>query len=184
MTLSVAFLRAVNVGGRTVKMEELRRLFEDMGFAGVSTFIASGNVIFEQVTGEPAAVEARIEDGLERALGYEVATFLRSEEEIAGLVSNSPFTAREIENAAALNVGLLKAPLDKTRLAVLATLTTEIDDFRAPGREVHWRCLRKQNESKFSNALFERRVGARITFRSASSLARLAAKLGLEPHRR
>ena len=42
-----AFLRAINVGGRTVKMERLRREFEFLGFSGVDTFIASGNVIFE-----------------------------------------------------------------------------------------------------------------------------------------
>ncbi len=43
----VAFLRAVNVGGRIVKMDELRRLFAGAGFADVETFIASGNVIFD-----------------------------------------------------------------------------------------------------------------------------------------
>ena len=41
-----AFLRAINVGGRTIKMERLRREFEVFGFPGVETFIASGNVIF------------------------------------------------------------------------------------------------------------------------------------------
>ena len=43
----VAFLRAINVGGHVVKMERLRALFEDLGFAKVETLIASGNVIFE-----------------------------------------------------------------------------------------------------------------------------------------
>ncbi|HXW01123.1 MAG TPA: DUF1697 domain-containing protein, partial [Anaerolineae bacterium] len=45
----IAFLRAINVGGHTVKMDYLRRLFEEMGFSKVETFIASGNVIFEAV---------------------------------------------------------------------------------------------------------------------------------------
>jgi len=47
MPRCVAFLRAINVGGRTVKMDYLRSLFEDLGFADVETFIASGNVVFE-----------------------------------------------------------------------------------------------------------------------------------------
>ena len=46
MTRYIAFLRAINVGGRTVKMDHLRQLFADLGFAGATTFIASGNVIF------------------------------------------------------------------------------------------------------------------------------------------
>ena len=43
----IAFLRAINVGGRIVKMDALRKIFSDMGFTSVETFIASGNVIFE-----------------------------------------------------------------------------------------------------------------------------------------
>ena len=43
----IAFLRAINVGGHTVKMDRLREIFETMGFSNVETFIASGNVIFE-----------------------------------------------------------------------------------------------------------------------------------------
>ena len=43
----VAFLRAINVGGHIVKVQDLRRIFESCAFAGVETFIASGNVVFE-----------------------------------------------------------------------------------------------------------------------------------------
>jgi uncharacterized protein (DUF1697 family) len=42
----VAFLRAINVGGHTVKMDHLRRLFEALGFTNVETFIASSDVVF------------------------------------------------------------------------------------------------------------------------------------------
>ena len=48
-----AFLRAINVGGHVVTMDHLVRLFEGMGFSGVETFIASGNVIFETSKGRP-----------------------------------------------------------------------------------------------------------------------------------
>ena len=47
MSRLFAFLRAINVGGRTIKMERLRREFEVFGFPGVETFIASGNVVFD-----------------------------------------------------------------------------------------------------------------------------------------
>src|SRR5664279_4431764 len=43
----VAFLRGINLGNRRVKMADLARLFEEMEFGAVSTFIASGNVLFE-----------------------------------------------------------------------------------------------------------------------------------------
>ena len=53
-----AFLGAVNVGGRVIKMDALKREFEALGYTGVSTFIASGNVVFES-PGSQAPVHER-----------------------------------------------------------------------------------------------------------------------------
>jgi uncharacterized protein (DUF1697 family) len=91
VTRYVAFLRAINVGGHTVKMEALRRLFEGLRFAAVSTFIASGNVVFETDEGDPVALEQLIERALHVALGYEVATFLRTDAEVALVAAYAPF---------------------------------------------------------------------------------------------
>src|SRR6185369_8391120 len=57
----VAFLRAINVGGHVVKMDQLRALFEALGFANVETFIASGNVIFDSKSKNVAALERKID---------------------------------------------------------------------------------------------------------------------------
>src|ERR1043166_2432444 len=91
----VAFLRAINVGGHTVTMERLRKEFEGMGFSGVETFIASGNVIFTARAGNPAALGKKIEARLRAALGYEVATFVRTAEEVAAVAGYQPFTPIE-----------------------------------------------------------------------------------------
>ena len=74
----IAFLRAINVGGHTVKMDRLRQIFDSLGFSNVETFLASGNVVFETTAQDTAALETRITAGLRAALGYEVATFLRT----------------------------------------------------------------------------------------------------------
>ena len=61
----VAFLRAINVGGHTVRMEALRREFESLGATNVETFIASGNVIFDTARRNAAALERAIEEHLQ-----------------------------------------------------------------------------------------------------------------------
>mgnify|MGYP000288938660 CR=1 FL=1 len=85
-----AFLRAINVGGHTVKMDHLRQLCESFGLARVETFIASGNVIFETRARDAAALETNIARGLRAALGYDVAVFLRTETELAAIVRFQP----------------------------------------------------------------------------------------------
>ena len=87
----VAFLRAINVGGHTVKMDQLRSLFEALSFSNVQTFIASGNVIFDSKSKSTKALEKKIESHLQDALGYEVATFIRTTSELAVIADYKPF---------------------------------------------------------------------------------------------
>ncbi|NWJ39982.1 MAG: DUF1697 domain-containing protein [Geothrix sp.] len=180
MSRTFAFLRAINVGGHTVTMAQLKDLFEALGLKRVETFIASGNVVFDGPTSSEAALRKRIEGHLEKALGYEVATFLRSDRELAALVKGCPFSPAEVAEAQALNVAFLQEPLTTTAEARLQGLRTELDAFRTRGREVWWLCQAKQSESTFSNKVFEKALGVKATFRGFSTLQRLAAKY-LEP---
>src|SRR5512143_2434247 len=104
----VAFLRAINVGGHTVEMAKLKRLFEQLAFSGVETFIASGNVIFEAPGQASAALEKRIAAHLEKSLGYEVVTFLRTPGELAGVLSHRAFP--KARAGSTLHIGFLGAP--------------------------------------------------------------------------
>lgn len=108
MPKTIAFLRAINVGGHNVKMEQLRALFEQLGFDAVETFIASGNVVFETDAAPDAALEADIEAHLRAALGYEVATFLRTDAEVAAVAAYEPLPAVAMAEVAAFNVGFLE----------------------------------------------------------------------------
>ena len=108
----VAFLRAVNVGGRIVKMDALRGHFAAAGFANVETFIASGNVVFDTKAKPGPALEARIEGALKKALGYDVPTFVRSLADVVTAAERTLFPEKDVAAAGALLVGLLKPPVD------------------------------------------------------------------------
>ena len=176
MSRFVAFLRAINVGGHTVKMEALRKLFEAQGFSGVETFIASGNVIFEINTKDTKSLEKKIESTLRESLGYEVATFIRTATELAAIADYLPFKPSELAAAAALNVAFLADALDVKSKQKLMALRTEIDDFHVHGREIYWLCLKKQSESTFSNNLLEKTLGRSSTIRGIATLQKMAAK--------
>jgi uncharacterized protein (DUF1697 family) len=173
-----AFLRAINVGGHTVTMPRLRELFEGLGLGAVETFIASGNVIFTSPARSAPSLEKKIEARLEESLGYEVKTFIRTSPELVALAAHRPFPDSQVRTAGALCIGFLSRPLDAAARKELHGLKTGIDDFHLNEREVYWLCQVKQSESKFSNAVFERATGARVTFRGVSTIAKLAAKAG------
>jgi uncharacterized protein (DUF1697 family) len=173
----IAFLRAINVGGHTVTMAELRGLFEGLAFMKVETFIASGNVIFKSRSADITTLQPKIESRLLRSLGYEVKTFLRTVPEVAAIARYKPFNVSELSSAAALYVGFVADPLGAEARKSLMSLTTEIDDFRVRGREVYWLCKTKQSDSTFSNTRFEKLLKARATWRNMNTVVRLSTKL-------
>jgi uncharacterized protein (DUF1697 family) len=173
----IAFLRAVNVGGRTVRMAALRDEFEALGFTGVETFIASGNVIFETRARDLAALERKIEARLNVAFGFEIDTFIRGVDELAAIANHPAFDAAEVASARTFVVGFLASAPDTAALQTIAGFNTEDDRFHVHGRELYWLSHQRQSESKFSNAVFERSLRMRSTFRGIATLHRLNSKL-------
>ena len=172
----IAFLRAINVGGHNVRMEHLRQLFVSIGFSNVETFIASGNVVFESTSKNAQVLERKIESRLREELGYEVATFIRTDAELAAIANYRAFRQSELDAAVALNIALLDEPLNDTAKQKLLALRTEIDDFHLHEREIYWLCRRKQSESTFSNAVLEKTLGRKSTLRGANTINKMAAK--------
>ncbi len=148
MTKQFAFLRAINVGGHNVTMEQLRGLFEALGLKGVETFLASGNVVFDGKPGKSRNLEHRIEQQLLASLGYEVKTFIRTDSEVGAIARCTPFKESLIRSAGAFCVGFLSDPLQSGARKSLMALAGEIDSFHLHDREVYWLCKKKQSESK------------------------------------
>jgi len=165
----VALLRAINVGGRTVRMEDLRRIFEILPIKNVSTFIASGNVLFE--SGAAALhLEASIEQQLRQQLGYPVLTFLRTIPELQRVVEHNPF-----DEEGSVYVAFLKNTPARPKVQALVSLSTEVDRFHVHGREVYWLARAGFSGSAFSGAKLEKLVGP-ATARNITTVKKLSAK--------
>lgn len=176
----IAFLRAINVGGHTVKMDRLRGLFEALDFTDVETFIASGNVIFESPVEDAHTLEQQIEAHLRQALGYDVATFIRTPAELAAVAAHQPFPSADLEGNM-LYVGFLQAPPIDDAHQKLMALQTPLDEFRVNGRELYWLCRTSISQSAVSGAKIERALGMRATLRNVTTVRKLAAKYPTHP---
>ncbi len=173
----VALLRAINVGGHTVKMEQLRQLFGSLGYTNVETFIASGNVIFDAPTRNTRDMEERIEGHLRESLGYAVATFIRTPCELAAIARHQPFPAPELEEAGnALYIAFLPTPPSDEAQRMLMASRTRTDDFHIHGRELYWLCRTRISDSAFSGARLEKMLGMPATMRNVTTVRKLAAK--------
>ena len=176
MTRYIAFLRSINVGGHVIKMDVLRGLFESLGFLNIETFIASGNVLFDTSSKDSGVLEKKIESKLREALGYDVATFIRTDADLKAIAEYKPFPQSQLDAAMAFNVAFLKESLDDQLTKKVMTLRTDIDNFHVYGRELYWLCQKKQSDSTFSNVVLEKTLGRSSTIRGVNTIQKIAAK--------
>ena len=92
LTKYVAFLRGINVGGNNlIKMDDLKKIFESLGFKNVKTILASGNVVFETAKIKIPDLTKLISGKLEKTLGYGIGIIVRSIEDIRKLANTDVF---------------------------------------------------------------------------------------------
>lgn len=114
-TRHVALIRGINVGGRnSVPMADLRAVFDGCGFAEVSTYIQSGNVLFD-ASGPVRDLERRIEAALEARFGVELVVVVRTARQLANLVARAPEGFGTRPDTFHSDVVFLKAPLTASR---------------------------------------------------------------------
>jgi uncharacterized protein (DUF1697 family) len=87
----VALLRGINVGGRSIKMDELRACFEKLGFTAIKTVLQTGNVLFESEHTSPLKLKETIETGLTTRFKYPARVIVLPLESLRAIIDASPF---------------------------------------------------------------------------------------------
>src|SRR5665213_1002720 len=92
MTKYVAFLRGINVGGRIIKMAELKTCFESLGFKSVVTLLQTGNVVFD-TSAKLSDLKMIIENALANKFHYPIKVQVYSFDRLKDIVAHNPFTS-------------------------------------------------------------------------------------------
>jgi uncharacterized protein (DUF1697 family) len=174
VTTRIAFLRAVNLGKRTVKMSRLVQIIEELGYEGAWTHINSGNVVFE-AAGSRADIERSIEVALEAELGFEVTTFVRTAAELRKALLVDPFTVNDGDT---YFVTFLKTTPSAATAKALAAASNDFDTLVVRGRDVHWRMRGKSTETTLTRKTWNIAGEHGSTSRNITMLRKLGAKLG------
>jgi uncharacterized protein (DUF1697 family) len=169
----VALIRGVNLGGHTVKMDRLKKLFEELDFKNVETFIASGNVIFECASKSAPALEKKITGHLEKSLGFPAMTFVRTDQELAAVLEHEALQDR---TAQSIYIAFLPQVPSKESQAKLLSYRTKHDDFHIDGRVAYWLCKTHMSDSPFFRVGIEKALGTKATVRNATTVTKLVEK--------
>ena len=138
MPVLVSLLRGVNVGGHhTVKMDDLRSLYESLGLRNVETFILSGNVIFSTAARDRNALAKRLEAAIEKKFGFPCDVVLRSAGELRDALARNPFAERPEIDPAKLLITFLSGDPDPEGAAKVRALDIAPEELQIDGREVY-----------------------------------------------
>jgi len=174
----VAFLRGINVGGRSVKKERLQETFSSLGFENVRTYKQSGNVIFENSSEDLHELEERIIAELQTVLGYSVPVFLRSMEQLKSVVKLDPFKGHNSEGSSFLVTFLADAsPVAFTSQLPLMISNSKAQVISAKGTEI-FSVTHGGGEGALPNTFIESKLKVKATTRNLNVVRDIVEKFG------
>jgi uncharacterized protein (DUF1697 family) len=170
----ISILRGINVGGnRKILMADLKSMYEDLGFSDVTTYIQSGNVIFNTSITNPAKLEEIIKNSIAKNFGFDVPVIIRSIEEMQQVISENPFLNNADFDPKKLYVTFLSEPIDMVHENNIIPQDYLPDQFKILGQHIYVYYAEKISSSKLIQSLFEKQYKVTATTRNWNSVNKL-----------
>jgi uncharacterized protein (DUF1697 family) len=175
MTTFVAFLRAVNVGGRgAIRMADLKALGEGLGFTNVRTLLQSGNMVFDG-KGTTTAIAAKLADAIEAAHGFRTPVMVRTAAELDAAIGENPFAREAKDDPSHLLVLFTNGKPGGDAKARLAAIRTDKEVLTLGSRELYAYYGGGIGRSKVTVAVLEKALDVSVTGRNWNTVTKLAA---------
>ena len=152
-------------------MADLKTVCDNLGWASVTIYIQSGNLIFISDKSH-AVLESELEEAIAKKFGFEVAVVVRSPENLQNAVDKNPFS-HEHADSTQLHLTFLKETPTIENVAITTTYNYGPDEFKIDGKDVFIRCASKYHQSKLSNSFFEKKLKTAATTRNWKTVLKL-----------
>ena len=167
----VAFLRGINVSGKNqIQMGELVAAFEGLGYQQVSSYLSTGNVLFEATALSCEALEADIEAIIKATFQLEISVIVKDKSAIEAIVSNYPFTTDDEKNRYVI---LFKTEVSDVLKPFIDAAKLETDGYQLMGNYVYLLIPTGYGKTKLNNSFFEKKTGLVATTRNMNTFEKL-----------
>ena len=174
MTTYIAFLRAINVGGKNIiSMAELRKMLESMGYTNVQTLLQSGNVLFQGDKAKSADIETRLEQQTAKRFGLTIDYIVLTDKELADAIKSNPFGKFAKADPGRMLVLFLKSAAPKEAEKALSQAIKGREVIAVKGNVVYAQYPDGVGTSKLTNAVLEKHLTCRATGRNWNTVTKL-----------
>lgn len=169
----VALLRGVNVGGKNkLPMALLRDALGKTSFYGVTTYIQSGNIIFNSDL-EVAQCEKIISDLLKSDFDMHIPVIVKKQSQFKEILQENPFKTRTMDNAKFMSFGFLSEIPEQDKVEEVISFSTELEAFKIVNDVIYFYCGVGFGKTKLTNAWFEKKLGLISTMRNYNTTLKL-----------
>jgi len=173
MTRYIALLRGVNVGGVTIRSADLRELVTSLGFDGVRTVLASGNVVFDSDRADAAKLKRDVERALSERFGYEAWIVLITQDELRRVIDAFPFDAEDASRQPWVIFASEASAIDDL-LDTVGETDPDVDPVQRGDGVVYWNPVKGTTvDTPFAKVLAKSRFKPTTTNRNLRTLAKL-----------
>ncbi len=175
MSVQVALLRGINVGGKNIlPMQDLREILGELGCESVATYIQSGNVIFESKQ-KSDGLAKRISKAIEKRFEFEPSVLVISATTFEGIADANPYTAKAAEPKH-VHTMFLAGPANDADLKRMHERKSSTEEFTLTDEAVYLHAPDGIARSKLANEM-ERHLGVSATGRNGNTVDKLMALL-------
>lgn len=174
MNTYISLLRGINVSGqKKIKMAELTSLYESLSFENVSTYIQSGNVVFESSL-DDKELKISIEAAIERHFKFDVPVLILSPSQLVNAAKNLPFTTIDIEQEGSkIILFFLSTTISVEQGNILKTYLTNSEQLVISEGVIYLYCPTGLGKSKLTNKLIETKLQLTSTARNIKTVNKL-----------
>ena len=174
MTVFIALLRAVNLGGDTqVSMADLREQVARLGFRNVQSLLQSGNLVFEGAARSAGSIESTLNSELAPRLPARTEFFVRTAQEWEGLIEKNPFPREAEADPSRFVLSVLRESPPPLAWKTLQAAIPGRERVEGVGRQAYLIYPDGQGRSKVTPAFLEARLGTRCTNRNWNTVRKL-----------
>lgn len=174
----IALLRGINVGGHNkITMSELKVVFERVGMQNVSTYINSGNVIFESDINSKDKATNILEKAIETSLGLSIKVIIRDKNNILSLAKSLPDNWVNDTNTKC-DVMFLWDSIDNPDVLKQITVKPDIDNVVYVPGALLWLVDRKNLIKSGMQKLVGTNIYKQMTIRNCNTVRKLATLVG------
>lgn len=170
----IALLRGINVSGqKIIKMIALKKLFEDLGYESVSTYIQSGNVLFTTSATHSASLAIVIQEKIKAVFGFDVPVLIVQPKEIELILENSPFNNPDTFQVERVFYTLLANESESEKVNVLLNMDFGEDRIAVVKKTAYLYIPQSYGKTKLSNNFIEQKLKIAATTRNHKTMLKL-----------